>query len=397
MKKLLLGMLFICGICHGADFADTARLSVPAASTIQSVKHMGPEAYLRCHLDPDATQNVASTLAFKKDDWTLKRLARNDPLPPYKVNGLTVKRTPVDKIIQQLVHEAGITVYVSEDAYPTLSTNAVYGPLNQVLDSLASAGEFFYDYDSRHKILRLSKYAQFEITMPQNTMLMLGVLDAFRGAGLVDVNPNWNEFVLSVMLTQEQLVRAQKILTSFLTDGYLLLADVQVYAIDTPAQGINWQKFMTEQGIGQVYATSSGLLGKIITTGHQATGQSWAYKLSRHYPLQLVSQGVAMVPNRWRSRFDIGRCAISTQTLNPLALLMSAQVNTKGGIEMTLTLDSSAGEISSFSAFGEKDENMAVIGIPAQVIGFDSGELLITLKLRFIRFIQEKENNLWQI
>ena len=58
-----------------------------------------------------------------------------------------------------------------------------------------------------------------------------------------------------------------------------------------------------------------------------------------------------------------------------------------------MTLDTTAGEVSSFKALGGLDEEFIVVGIPAAVVGFTSGELLITFKIRLIRLTKETEND----
>ena len=169
--------------------------------------------------------------------------------------------------------------------------------------------------------------------------------------------------------------------------------DVHVYAIDAPEKGINWQTVISKMGMGKIYATASGLVGKMVNTGHIKTHESWADRIAQTYPIELLSKGIAVVPNGWKARFDVGRCAVDVKKLNALSLLLTSKIKTARDMETQITLDTSAGEISSFTALGGIDEELVIVGIPATIVGFSRGELLITFKLRLIRLTKEEGEN----
>lgn len=382
IKGLFFALFFSCSV-----LANTS--SINAVSTLPLSQYVSVEAPLRCAIEEFKSKAISTNLVLKKDHLMLKRTEPSDKLPRYRVNGATITRTPVDQVVQMILEEAGITVYTNEKVYPTVSIKNVYGELDKVLDGLAQAGEFFYTYSEKDKSLLLEKYARFEIDLPQDTVLMLALLDAFRGSGIVDIIPNWNNASISLMLTKEQFFEAENILKSMLEDGKFLLIDVNVYAINAPKPGIDWQDVIIKGGIGKVNSTFSGLVGKMITIGHTPKSENWVSMITKEYPIDLLSKGILVVPNNWKSRFDIGRCATEQKKLNALSVLLSPKIQNAKNIETVLTLDTTAGEVSSFKAQGGLDEEFVVVGIPATVVGLTSGELLITFKIRLIRLTKE--------
>lgn len=387
MRKLLGLLLFTLPVW--AD--DTVQIK-PVA-TLPSAKYLSVEAPFRCSMQDFETKAIATSLSIKPNHFKLVATEHNDPLPRYRVNGLSLQKTSADQVVQLLVKEAGIKVYTTEKAYPTLSTQDVYGELDKVLDSLSNAGEFFYRYNKNTQNLTLTKYGYFDIQLPQDSVVMLAVLDAFRGSGIVDITPNWNTSTITVMLTKKQYHQAKFILDTILKEGRLLLMDVHVYAIDAPEKGIDWQTVISKIGMGKIYATASGLVGKMVNTGHIKTHESWADRIAQTYPIELLSKGIAVVPNGWKARFDVGRCAVDVKKLNALSLLLTSKIKTARDMETQITLDTSAGEISSFTALGGIDEELVIVGIPATIVGFSRGELLITFKLRLIRLTKEEGEN----
>ena len=127
----------------------------------------------------------------------------------------------------------------------------------------------------------------------------------------------------------------------------------------------------------------------MITIGHTPKSENWVSMITKEYPIDLLSKGILVVPNNWKSRFDIGRCATEQKKLNALSVLLSPKIQNAKNIETVLTLDTTAGEVSSFKAQGGLDEEFVVVGIPATVVGLTSGELLITFKIRLIRLTKE--------
>ena len=314
IKSVFFVMLFSCSVLAN-------NISIDAVSTLPLSQYVSVEAPLRCATEEFKSKAIATNLALKKEHMKLRRIDSSDKLPRYRVNGATINRTPVDQVVQMLLEEAGITVYTNEKAYPTVSIKNVYGELDKVLDGLAQAGEFFYTYSDKDKSLLLEKYGRFEIDLPQDTVLMLALLDAFRGSGIIDVIPNWSTASISLMLTREQFYEAENILKSMLEDGKFLLIDVNVYAVDAPKQGIDWQEVVLKKGIGKINSTFSGLVGKMITIDHTPKSENWVSMIEKDYSVDLLSKGILVVPNNWKSRFDIGRCAIEQKKINALSVL----------------------------------------------------------------------------
>ena len=89
-------------------------------------------------------------------------------------------------------------------------------------------------------------------------------------------------------------------------------------------------------------------------------------------------------------RFDVGRCAMTPGAVSSISVVLNAGIKNPQEVETSVSLNTVQGEISTFKGWTAVDEELALIGIPASVAGLGSdNELLITLKLRFIRLLSE--------
>ena len=100
-----------------------------------------------------------------------------------------------------------------------------------------------------------------------------------------------------------------------------------------------------------------------------------------------ISQGVAIVPNGWKMRFNVGQCSFRDDFAS-LSVLLNARVISPEKIETNIVLDSKQGEISSFNTVSAVDNELVIVGVPTP--GSPTDELMATLKLRLIRLIRKK-------
>ncbi|MBQ6853848.1 MAG: hypothetical protein IJO11_00215, partial [Alphaproteobacteria bacterium] len=185
----------------------------------KSVTLLNIETPFRCQTDDIRNQKIITSVKVEKDDFKLRLANTLDELPRYEVNGYSFEEMPLDEALQQLVEEAKIEVFTDDETYVTLNAKDIYGELSVVIDELTRAGETYYKYDAKQKGLYLSRRANFELKLPNNRVLMLGVLDALRGAGIENITPNWNTGILSLLLTREEEERIQELVTQIMKDG----------------------------------------------------------------------------------------------------------------------------------------------------------------------------------
>ena len=354
-----------------------------------SVATINLETPFRCRTDLIKNQDIISSIKVSADDFKLKQIDVVDDLPRYEVNGFSFEDTPVDQALQILVEEAGIEVFTEDDTYIALSAKDIYGELSLVIDELSNAGETYYQYDAKQKRLYLTRRARFELQMPNNRMLILGVLDALRGAGIENITPNWNTNVLSLTLTKDEEKSVRDLMSHIMKTGEFLVADTHVYAVTPTQNDSNWGTVVNAFGVEKIHATNSGLSGKLLSMSHQKNADNFMETVKRYYTVTPISHGMSVVPNGWKMRFDIGKCATTPYIQNQLSLLLYPNVGKGNAVDMQITLNTTQGELSTFKTNTAIDDELAIVGIADQN-GIGS-EILAMMKLKLIRLVQEKK------
>lgn len=367
------------------DFQGNQRLNTTASAKLLNI-----ETPFRCSVKTFGDQEITTTIALKDKDFQMTFFDAMDALPRYEVNGFSFDRKPVDEALQDLVNEADITVYTEDGAYPDLNAEGVYGELSDVVAELSRAGGVFYRYDADRKELYLSRKGRFELHLPENRMVMLAMLDALRGAGITNVTPDWKNSTLMLTVTQDEKETVQSLIDYIIKDTYLLLADTQVFHLTPKTMNANWQSTVNLFGKGKVYTASNGLMGKILTMGHHQKSENFLSALGESFNVTPISQGVAIVPNGWKMRFDVGQCA-AVSDISSLSVLLSTRIKSPDQVETNVTLDTRSGEVSTFETVSAIDNELVILGIPTlNRLDHPNNELLVTLKLRLIRLIKDK-------
>lgn len=365
-------------------YSGQGMMAVPQSSALL----LSIETPFRCQTDSPENQEVITSISVSPDDFKLTYTDQMDPLPRYEVNGFSFDETPLDEALQQLLEEAGIEVYVEDESYIALNAKDIYGELSLVVNELTKAGETYYRYDAKQKRLYLTRRGRFELKVPANRMLMLGVLDALRGAGIENANPNWQTGVITVVLTHEEEVRLQNLLAQMTEKGQFLVADTAIYSISSSNMNGNWGEIIKTFGADRIHTSNNGLMGKLLSMDHQRNSDNLMDAIRKYYYVSPVSQGSAIVPSGWKMRFDIGKCATGNYVQNQLSLLIYPYIKEDGRVDAQITLDSASGELSTFRVNAAIDDELAIIGIPDQM-GFGS-ELLAVMKLKLIRLVNGK-------
>ena len=374
-----LGMALMMAVLAGGQ-------SFAAPSPKTTARFSNIETPFRCSTNRYDNLKIATTIPVTDKDFKLTFFDKMDDLPRYEVNGLTFKKKPIDEALQLLLDEADITVYTEDGFYPTMDAEDVFGELTDVVNELTESGEIFYRYDAVKKELYLSRKARFELQLPDNRTVMLAMLDALRGAGISDARPNWKNNTILTTLTAAEKKTVEELLSYILEDGHLLLADTRVYTARPKTPMVNWQKVIRRFGAGRVYTANNGLVGKILSIGNQIPEQQFMSTVGTEFAVLPVSQGVAIVPNGWKMRFNVGQCSLGDK-LSTLSILVNAQIRTPEKVEANITLDSKKGELSSFNTVSAIDNELIVVGVPAP--DSKGEELLATFKLRLIRLVKE--------
>lgn len=376
MKRFLtflFGLLIVCPL----------RAQTSAARDIV----VNLETPFRCALPNLGFQEISTAIAVKKSEFRLTLFDKTSPLPRYEVRNFSAKNTPIDEVLQSLVDEAGIQVFSEDGSYVPINAAHVSGLLGDVVKELADVGDVFARYNAPAKELYVSRNARFNLQLPNRT-IMLAILDALRGADLETITPNWNEDSLLLTLTVAQKKQVQSLLDSILENEYMVVANTSVYTLSPKLPTSDWQRIVERFGVERIFTANNGLTGKALTMQTQQKTNEFLKALGREFNIRLFSQGVAIVPNTWKMRFEIGKCALNNVP-SALSLLLNAWVKSPQAIETTVVLDTPTGEAASFNTVSGIDNEIALIGVPAD--NEPKMEVFVTLKLRLIHLISERK------
>ena len=363
----------------------------PKCAGILPLSSLNIEMPDRCRISRDA--GVVSSVQMGKDAFKLKLLDDSDELPRFEVNGYSFKNIPLDLAIQNLVSEAGIRVYSDDALFPEVSGENIRGELKNVLDELTSAGDVYYRYNASKKQIVLSRWGRFVLTVPGGRIGMYAVLDALRGANITNVQPDFGSNEVYMRVKKETYTTVKKLMDTIQSSPNLVLFDIQVYRlakkdVDCP---VDWQKVVNQFGVSRVNASVNGIVGRMLTTKPQQPNASLLATLRQYGSSSLVSEGVAVMPDGWKVRFDIGQCAGNEIPEKQLSMLLQSKVLPKSRLESNIAVDTQAGEVTSFHTMYTVGDSLNVVGIPGKVLNpalGDSVEYVIVITPRLLKLVK---------
>ena len=370
---------------------DTSGKIVSDCSNIQPVESMNIETPARCQIPQKA--GLITSIAVDKNAFKMVRLDKSDALPRFEVNGYTFKNKPLDVAIQNLVSEAGIKVYSDDALFPEISGDDIRGELTVVLDELTSAGDVYYRYNAQKKQLVLSRWSRYILSVPGGRMGMYAVLDALRGANITNIQPDFGTNEIYMRVNREKFNTVKKLTDTILASSNLVMFDIQVYRLikkDTNCM-VDWQSLIEKYGVSRVNASVNGIVGRVLTMKDQPKNFTLISALKKYGPVSLISEGVAVMPDGWKVRFDIGQCTKFASPEQQLSMVFQSSTVQKNRIETNISLDTDAGEVTSFHTLYGIGDTLNVIGIPGRVFNpaWDDGiEYVIVLTPRLLRLVK---------
>ena len=173
----------------------------------------------------------------------------------------------------------------------------------------------------------------------------------------------------------------------------MLLFDIQVYRLakTNPEQVLNWQDVAQLFGVQRINTSVNGIVGRLLSTKHQPNNRNLIDVLKMYGSVNLISEGVAIMPNNWKVSFDIGQCVKFSTPEQSLSMTFQSNILAGKRAESNISLDASDGEITSYHAVYDIDDTLDIIGIPGQVFNpawGNSIEYVITLKPRLVRLVK---------
>lgn len=407
MSKIIKYSLFICLVISvlGCSVLEKEQEELPATANVEIIypqdgrrvkttkgaNDLDLETPLRCYVNWE-TQEMISTIPYNISAFNLRRNGKNDALPKYEVNGFSFETMPAERALKKLLKEAKIKVVAKDAPYTSISAENLRGDLNAVLTLLANAAEINYSYDAGKKQVTLHRKANYSLSIPHSRMMMLGLLDVLRGAGITNMTIDWDDYSVTLDADFELINKIQNLVKYFTDNPILITYDVsvlRVYPYDK--KDVKWQDLLKNFDFGTIKTTKTGVIGRVLTSSNKLNLQHLQQFLSQQAKVEIVSQGKFVVPEQWYSRFDVGKCGQRDAAEAHLSILAKTSLE-KGNSRLfsEITLDSTGGEITKFSMRSRLGENFIIFGIPNQIFknGEDHSEMVVFMVPRIIKTLK---------
>lgn len=366
----------------------------PIIRTPQGANELDLETPLRCDVNWE-TQQMILTLPYNQSAFKLERNGINNPLPRFEVTGFTFDMMPAEHAIVKLTKEAGIRVSSADGPYTSISANDLKGELSAVVKMIADSAGIYYSYNSKDKILTLSRHANMTVYTPHSRPIILGLLDVIRGAGITNIVANWADYSITFDADVETKNKIIDLINFFENNPTLITYDVSVFRLYpyNQSQDIEWKEMLKAFDFGSITTAQSGEIGRILTTTNDITLEKLQQFLGNQAQIQLVSEGKFVVPNLWLARFDIGKCAPPKIDPYGLSVLAKASLEKKNLIFSDITLEETDGQIAGFKIRHKIGENFLIIGLPNELFGIKSpkSETVVFMVPRLVRTMKTNE------
>lgn len=359
--------------------------------TTKGANELDLETPLRCYVNWE-TQEMISTIPYNVKAFSLVRNGRNDPLPKFEVNGFSFKSMPAQMAFKKLLSEAKIKISSKDAPYTSISAENLKGDLSGVMSMLANAAEVYYSYNADRKVITLSRKANYSLFVPHSRMIMLGLLDVLRGAGITDMTVDWQDYSITLNADYELVNKIQNLIKYFTDNPLLITFDVSVLRL-YPYNGedVKWQQLLKNFEFGTIKTTKTGVIGRVMTSSNELNMENLQQFLSQQARIEVVSQGKFIVPEQWYSRFDVGKCGRRDSSEADLSVLARASFEKQDQrIFSEITLEATNGEITKFNMRSRLGENFIIFGIPNRIFsnGKEHSETVVFMVPRIIRTLK---------
>lgn len=361
--------------------------------TIHRAHDLDLETPLRCNVNWK-TQEMVQILPHNNVSFRIERNDINDPLPNFEVRNFTFDNLEADKALLKLTKEAGIKLVAKDAPYPTLYGKNLNGSFKDVLDIISKSADVLYRYDAKTNAIILSRRGSFTLYVPSSRTLMLGFLDVLRGAGITDVVTNWRDYSITFETNLETYNKITGLVNDFENNPTMIMYDVSVFRVvaNQPC-GVVWNDLLKDFKFGSIATAQTGVIGRILTVTNDISRERLQSFVSKYGQIQDISEGHFVVPTRWFSRFDVGRCGKLENMEYPLSMLAKAELEKNNRIYSEIALDTTDGEITKFKVRNQLGENFLIIGLPSEIFGpaKEGTETIVFIVPRLVRMLKTDE------
>lgn len=360
--------------------------------TTRSAEMVSLESPMRCTVH-ETQQNIMTVIPFKQEAFKLERADKSDPLPRYEVTGFSFDGQTTERVFYKLLNEAKIKVVAEGGPFPELAAENITGELSEVMNMIADAADVYYRYNDQQKVLIVSREVNWNFYIPDKREVMIAVLDSLRGAGIHDLTVNWEESVISFKGDKQIEDKVKKLIELFDTEPKLIVFDVQVLRVKPygTTKEIVWQELVDIFGADRIKFMLKGVLGRALVTDYDINPKSLRNFLNARGSVTQVSEGMFIAANKWRARFDVGRCGYMSMPEAQLSIMAQTDLYGERRMNTSVTLDSDQGEITAFTAKSRLGDNIVLIGIPSASFSdsLNGYETVIILTPSIIKLVKE--------
>lgn len=241
------------------------------------------------------------------------------------MRNFTFDNIPAEQALFKLTEEAGITLVAKDAPYPALYGKNLNGSFKEVVEMVSRSADLFYRYDAKTNSLILSRRASFTLYAPSSRTLMLGFLDVLRGAGITDMVTNWRDYTITFETNLETIDKINELINDFEDNPTMIMYDVSVFRVIAKEPcGVVWNDLLKDFKFGSIATAQTGVIGRILTVTNDISLEQLRKFVGKYATVQDISEGRFIVPTRWFSRFDVGRCGKLDNMEYPLSILAKA-------------------------------------------------------------------------
>ena len=205
---------------------------------------------------------------------------------------------------------------------------------------------------------------------------------------------NWRDYSISFEANLETINKIESLIKDFEDNPTMIMYDVSVFrVIANEPCGIVWNDLLKEFKFGSIATAQTGVIGRILTVTNDISREQLQKFVSKYGQIQDISEGHFVVPTRWFSRFDVGRCGKLENMEYPLSVLARAGLEKNNRIYSEITLDTTEGEITKFKVRNQLGENFLIIGLPSEIFGpaKEGTETIVFIVPRLVRMLKTDE------
>ncbi|MDR2770020.1 MAG: hypothetical protein LBB08_01060 [Rickettsiales bacterium] len=336
-----------------------------AALTTDTAQRFSLELPKRCRVDWN-NQKILSVLP--EEVMSLARLDGGSELPKFQVKDYKFEKKTIGEALEALLDGTKMRIVEDQSMVDLIAADIKSGDLADAVELLAKLARAYYYYDEDAKELHLTSHAKWLIKMPKDETVVMALIDALHGNGLINMTVNWTDKTLAFEGNHQTEKEVRSVISDLGGRSHLVAYDVDVYRVYPRTENpIVWMNILPAFGEKNVRMSVPGVMGRALAVSSEINTKTLSEFLSQQGNVVLISQGTFAMPGGWSSRFDIGQCTKEERLETDLIIGARGKYADYGGkpkVDSKLVLRTSAGEVANFSVPVDLGDNVVIIGIP---------------------------------